>query len=206
MTLRVGLTGGIGSGKSTVAALLAERGALVVDTDAISRRLTAPGGAALPAIATVFGPEMLDDNGALDRARMRARVFSDPGARQSLERIIHPLVGAEADRQARSARPEQALVFDVPLLAESKHWRDRLDRILVVDCLNSTQLIRVRSRSGWEVGQIRSVITQQANRMHRRRIADAVLHNDGLSRQRLQEDVTKLWEAGFFTQTQAVPV
>jgi dephospho-CoA kinase len=205
VSLRVGLTGGIGSGKSTVAAWLAKQGAHLVDTDAIARQLTQAGGAALPQIAATFGADTLDAAGALDRGRMRQVVFADPLARQTLERIIHPLVSQEAETQASLATAEQPVVFDIPLLAESTHWRERLDKILVVDCLCSTQVQRVQARSGWELTQIRQVIAQQANRPHRRSIADAIVYNEGGSIDSILKAINKLWIAGFFTRLGSDP-
>lgn len=192
--LRVGLTGGIGSGKSTVAAALARRGACVVDTDAIARELTAPGGAALPAIAAEFGPQMLDAAGALDRARMRAEVFGQPEARRRLEAILHPLIGQQAQARAAMAGAGQPVVFDVPLLAESKHWRERIDRVLVVDCDESLQVRRVMQRSGWAEPEVRRVIAQQAPRSARRAIADAVISNgEGVDLGALDAMAGALW-------------
>ncbi|MBZ8141326.1 dephospho-CoA kinase [Rubrivivax gelatinosus] len=189
---RFGLTGGIGSGKSTVAAMLAALGAAVVDTDAIARELTAPGGAALPALAAAFGPDIVGADGALDRDRMRALAFADPGAKRRLEAVLHPMIGAEALRRAEAAgaRP---VVFDVPLLAESAHWRARCDRILVVDCPEQTQVERVTRRSGWSEEAVRRVIAQQAPRAQRRRIADAVVFNDGKPLGDLEHEVRALW-------------
>ena len=192
--LRVGLTGGIGSGKSTVAAALARRGALVVDTDAISRQLTAPGGAALPAIAEAFGAAMIDSTtGALDRVRMRAEVFASPVAKQRLEAILHPLIGTQALAFAAGARAGQPVVFDVPLLAESSHWRQRVDRVLLIDCDESVQVERVMQRSGWAEAEVRRVLAQQASRRARRAIADAVLVNQGLDLTALDVAVGRLW-------------
>jgi len=176
--VRIGLTGGIGSGKSTVASWLAAFGACVVDSDAISRSLTAAGGAALPALAAVFGEDIVGVDGALDRARMRELIFADPAARRRLESVLHPMIGAETERQAAAAA-KHPVVFDVPLLAESSHWRARVDRILVVDCSESTQVERVARRPGWTEAMARSVIGQQATRTFRRSIADAVIFNDG---------------------------
>ena len=190
--LRIGLTGGIGSGKSTVAALLAGCGALVVDTDAISRALTAPGGAALPALARAFGPDIVAADGALDRARMRELAFGDPAARLRLEKILHPMIALESARQA-AAGGALPLVFDVPLLTESKHWRARVDRVLVVDCPEATQVERVRRRSGWSEEAVRSVIALQASRAARRAIADAVIFNDKLTPDALAAEVQALW-------------
>jgi len=136
--LRIGLTGGIGSGKSTVGQMLQARGAALIDADAIARSVTAAHGSAIPAIAQTFGPEFITAEGAMDRDRMRAHVFRHPPAKQALEAIIHPLVMQEAQRQAQEAiaKGHQTLVFDVPLLVESgARWRTQVDRILVVDCL-----------------------------------------------------------------------
>jgi len=193
--LHIGLTGGIGSGKSTVAQTLVELGAALVDTDAISRRLTAPHGAALPAIAQAFGSEMVSDQGGLDRDRMRALAFSDPSARRRLEAILHPLIGDTARTEATGATQAgaAAVVFDVPLLAESAHWRGRVDRVLVVDCKETTQISRVMARNGWAEETVLRVIAQQASRPLRRSIADAVIFNDSLSRQALQDEILSVW-------------
>ena len=191
MHLRIGLTGGIGSGKSTVAALLAEQGASVIDTDAIARELTLPGGAAMAPIQQAFGSDFVDAAGALDRTRMRALAFSDPQARQRLEAILHPLIGAETEARAAAA-PAAVLVFDVPLLAESRHWRSKVDKVLVVDCREQTQIDRVMARSGWAAEAVRSVIAQQASRPLRRACGDALIFNDGLALDALGEQVTAL--------------
>jgi dephospho-CoA kinase len=193
--MRIGLTGGIGSGKSTVARMLVELGALLVDTDAIARSLTAPGGAALPALAEAFGPQVVGADGAMDRDRMRAIVFADPEAKQRLEAIIHPLIGREAERQAAAVRPGQPIVFDVPLLAESGRWRDRVDRVLVVDCDESTQVERVMARNGWPAETVQRVIAQQATRAQRRAVADAVIVNDGVSLAALRDRIREVWRA-----------
>jgi dephospho-CoA kinase len=186
------LTGGIGSGKSTVAALLVARGATLVDTDAIAHALTVPGGAAMPALRQRFGEAVAGPDGALDRAQMRSLVFSDPQAKQALEAILHPMIGAEALRQAGMAG-DGLVVFDVPLLTESSHWRARCQRILVVDCSAETQIARVMARSGWTAAQVERVIAQQATREARRAIADAVIFNDGLSPEALAAEVAALW-------------
>ena len=190
--LRIGLTGGIGSGKSTVAALLAQHGAAVVDTDLIARQLTLSGGAAIGAIAAAFGAEFIDAGGALDRERMRNHVFSEPAARQRLETILHPLIGTETERQARAA-VAPVVVFDVPLLIESGRWRARVDKVLVVDCREATQIERVVARSGWTPQAVRAVIDQQASRDRRRACADAVIYNDGVTAQALADAVASLW-------------
>jgi dephospho-CoA kinase len=189
--LRIGLTGGIGSGKSTVATILVDLGCVLIDTDAIARRLTTAGGAALPAIAQAFGPDMLDGSGALDRERMRSRVFADPAERKRLEAILHPMIGAESDTQAQVAG-QRPLVFDVPLLTESAHWRQRVDRILVVDCSEAIQAERVMQRSGWSREVVERVIAQQAPRAARRAIADAVVHNEGMDLSQLRSEVSAL--------------
>ena len=194
MTLAIGLTGGIGSGKSTVAAALVAHGAALVDTDAIAHALTAPGGAALPALRAAFGDDVAGADGALDRARMRTLVFADATAKRRLEAILHPLIGDEARRQAQAAQASgRTVLFDVPLLTESSHWRARCQRILVVDCSADTQVQRVMARSGWSAEQVQRVIDQQAPRAARRAIADAVIVNDGLSLAALQAEVAALW-------------
>ena len=187
----IGLTGGIGSGKSTVSALLVGHGATLVDTDAIAHGLTTPGGAAMPALRQRFGDDVADASGALDRARMRSLVFADPDAKRALEAILHPMIGAEAQRQAAAA--QGVVVFDVPLLSAASHWRAACQRILVVDCSTETQVQRVMARSGWPDEQVRRVIAQQATRAQRRALADAVIFNDGLSREALAAEVAQLW-------------
>lgn len=192
--LQAGLTGGIGSGKSTVAAALARRGALVVDTDAIARMLTGPQGAALPAIAQAFGTHMIDAAGALDRARMRQEVFARPAARRQLEAILHPMIGEVTRQQAATASPGQPVVFDVPLLVESAQWRQRVDRVLVVDCEEDEQVVRVMRRSGWTEAEVRRVLAQQATRAQRRQAADAVIVNGaGTALDALDAAVGRLW-------------
>ncbi len=188
----IGLTGGIGSGKSTVAALLVAHGATLVDTDAIAHALTTPGGAAMPALRQRFGEDVADASGALDRARMRSLVFSDPDAKRALEAILHPMIGAEAQRQATAAAGG-VVVFDVPLLNAASHWRASCQRILVVDCSTETQVQRVMARSGWADEQVRRVIALQASREQRRALADAVVFNDGLTPAALADDVARLW-------------
>ena len=191
--MRIGLTGGIGSGKSTVAAALVELGgALLVDTDAISRALTLPGGAAMPTIETRFGPAFVTPEGALDRAAMRQLAFRDPQAKRALEAILHPMIGAETTRRAGLAAPGQRIVFDVPLLVESGRWRQQVDRVLVVDCLEDTQVARVMARSGLDEAAVRAIVAQQARRTERRAAADAVIYNEGLSLAQLREEVRQL--------------
>jgi dephospho-CoA kinase len=195
MGLRIGLTGGIGSGKSSVAQALVQAGAWLVDTDAISRSLTAPGGAALPALRQEFTTTLFNADGTLNRDRLRALVFADPSAKHRLEAVLHPMIGDQARREARSAG-ERSVVFDVPLLAETGVWRTRCDRILVVDCSEAAQIDRVMRRSGWSADQVRRVIAQQASRSARRAIADAVIHNEDLELSTLGEHaraVLKFW-------------
>lgn len=189
--MRVGLTGGIGSGKSTVAGFLREAGAAIVDTDAISRALTLPGGAAMPAIAQQFGAEFVTADGALDRDRMRALAFSDAAAKRRLEAILHPLITAEALAQAESARAP-LVVFDVPLLVESGRWRPRVARVLVVDCTVDTQRARVLQRPGWTHERVEGALAAQTTREARRAAADAVILNDGLPLAALRSEVVSL--------------
>ncbi len=190
--LKIGLTGGIGSGKSTVAATLVRLGASLIDTDAIARALTTAGGAAIPALTREFGDAAIGPDGSLDRAVMRSRAFADTAVRQRLEAVLHPMIGAEAQRQADAAS-SAVLVFDVPLLAESKHWRARVHRVLVVDCSTDTQLQRVAARHGWTREAAANAIAAQASREARRTIADAVFFNDGITLKELQAHTEALW-------------
>jgi dephospho-CoA kinase len=189
----IGLTGGIGSGKSTVAQAFVALGATLVDTDAIARALTAPAGRALPALMAEFGDDIVGADGALDRERMRALAFGDAATKRRLESVLHPLIGDQARAQAAAAGPRAVIVYDVPLLAESSHWRARCQRIVVVDCSEAAQVERVMRRSGWPEAQVRAVIAQQATRERRRAIADAVIHNDGITPQQLHDEVRALW-------------
>jgi dephospho-CoA kinase len=188
---RLGLTGGIGSGKSTVAQVLVHQGATVLDADGIARSCTLPGGAAMPAIAEVFGAAFVQADGAMDRPKMREHVFAHPPAKQILEQIIHPLVQQEIRRQA-AASATALTVFDIPLLVESAHWRHMLDHILVVDCRVQTQVSRVMSRSGWSREQVEAVIAQQSAREQRLASADSVLCNDGIDLETLRNLVLGL--------------
>jgi dephospho-CoA kinase len=193
--LRIGLTGGIGSGKSTVSQMLQARGAALIDADAIARSVTAAHGSAIPAIAQTFGPEFIIAEGAMDRDRMRAHVFRHPPAKQALEAIIHPLVMQEAQRQAQEAiaKGHQTLVFDVPLLVESgARWRTQVDRVLVVDCLEETQIQRVMARNGLSREVIQSIISTQATRAQKLAAADWVIHNEGLDLEALDAYVKSL--------------
>ena len=186
--LRLGLTGGIGSGKSTVAQMLAARGGAVIDSDAIARSVTSANGSAMPAIAEAFGKEFVTPEGALDRERMRALVFSDPSAKLRLEAIVHPLVGMATQAQAQTAihAGHTLLVFDVPLLVESPRWRKLVDRVMVVDCLESTQVARVMARSGLTSDAVQNIIRAQTTRAQRLAAADITVFNEGLDLEQLR--------------------
>ncbi|MBV8504100.1 MAG: dephospho-CoA kinase [Paucibacter sp.] len=192
--MRIGLTGGIGSGKSLVAQCWVRLGAALIDTDAIARALTAPGGAAIPAIAAEFGKALIGTDGALDRPAMRELAFRDPTARKRLEAILHPRIRDACDREAVASAAAPFVVFDVPLLVESQgDWRERVDRVLVVDCEEETQVLRVMQRSGWTRETVLAVMAQQAKREQRRAVADAVIYNDGgLTPDQLCEQVRSL--------------
>lgn len=191
--VRLGLTGGIGSGKSTVLRMLADLGASVIDADALSRSVTAPGGAAIPAIVAQFGPDFIAGDGSLDRARMREHAYADPAARQQLEEIIHPLVALESARlsQAATLAGSRCLVFDIPLLVESGRWRARVDRVLVLDCSPETQVARVVARSALTPQEIQAIIAAQASRGRRLAAADAVICNEGLLLEELSAVVAR---------------
>ena len=196
--LRLGLTGGIGSGKSTVAQMLAGHGAALIDADAISRATTAAGGAAIAAIAAQFGAQAINADGAMNRDVIRQRVFADPAAKRQLEAIIHPLVSQESARQAESARHAGSawVVFDIPLLVESTRWRQQLDKVLVVDCEEATQISRVMARQGdahsWTRDAVEKIIASQASRSQRRAAADWVIYNDGINLEALAVQVLKI--------------
>ena len=179
---RIGLTGGIGSGKSTAAQVLAQLGAAVIDADALARSVTAPGGPAIAPLRAAFGDAVIDAQGGLDRQHMRELAFSDAKAKAQLEAIVHPLVKAAIDRQAQSALDDGArvLVFDIPLLVESGRWRERVDGVLVIDCSEDTQIARVQARNGWPRAQILAVIQAQATRAQRQAAADWLILNEGL--------------------------
>jgi dephospho-CoA kinase len=174
----IGLTGGIGSGKTTVADMFAARGAALVDTDQIAHQLTMPGGSAIPEIHAQFGEAFLTADGAMDRARMREYVFAEPAAKTRLESILHPLIRIETERAAQQAQGLY-LIFVVPLLVESGSWKDRVSRVLVVDCAEETQVRRVVSRSSLPEAQVRAIMATQASRAARLAAADDVISNDG---------------------------
>ena len=191
---RLGLTGGIGSGKSTVASMLRAFGAAVVDADAISRAVTQVGGAAIPAIRAQFGDAFVTADGALDRDRMRAASFSDPAARRRLESIVHPLVGEETARQEAVAvhAGVGCVVFDIPLLVESRRWRQRVDHVVVVDCPPEVQIRRVVARNGLEPLAVQRIIDAQAPRTLRLAAADTVLFNGGDTLEALERHVGRV--------------
>lgn len=173
----VGLTGGIGCGKTTVADLFAARGAAVIDTDQIAHALTAPGGAAMPALVEAFGPGYATPEGALDRTRMRTLVFTDPDARARLEAILHPRI-REATASAALLATGAYVIFVVPLLIESGSWRERVARVLAIDCPEEMQVARVMARSNLSEAQVRAIMAAQVTRARRLEAADDVIRND----------------------------
>jgi len=178
VTWVVGLTGGIGSGKSAAADLFAAHGVAVIDTDAIAHELTAPGGAAMPAIRAGFGDAVVAADGALDRAAMRAIVFTDPAAKKRLEAILHPLIRSESERCITAAAAPYVILM-VPLLVESGSYRERVNRVAVVDCREETQIARVMSRNGLARAEIERILAAQATRAERLAVADDIIDNDG---------------------------
>ena len=174
----VGLTGGIGSGKTTVADRLAHLGAAVVDTDEISRNLTGPAGAAMEAVRDAFGARFVTADGALDRAAMRALAFEDPAARARLEAILHPAIRARADAMLAETHAPYALVV-VPLLFETRGYIDRVERVLVVDCPEALQVRRVAARSSLAPDEVRRIMAAQWPRWRRLQLADDVVWNGG---------------------------
>ena len=192
MPLVVGLTGGIGSGKSAAADAFGKLGATVVDTDAIAHELTGAGGAAIPEIRRLFGKAFIDTSGAMDRQRMRDLVFSDTEEKQRLEGLLHPMIRAESERRISQATGPYA-VHVVPLLVESPSHRKRVGRVLVVDCPEALQISRVRQRSGLPEAQVRRIIASQIQREKRLAAADDVIDNSG-SIAALQQRVRELHE------------
>ncbi|MDP2694080.1 MAG: dephospho-CoA kinase [Gallionella sp.] len=178
MSTCIGLTGGIGSGKSTVATLFAEHGAGIIDTDAIAHQLTQAGGEAIAAIRAAFGDESLTDDGALNRARMRALIFSDAAAKQRLEHILHPLIFEQAKAQLPQLQAKPYILVIVPLLPESRTFRQMVQRVLVVDCDENTQIARVIGRSRMSEAEVRAIIARQTPRAERLQLADDVIRND----------------------------
>ena len=192
--VRLGLTGGIGSGKSTVASLFVQHGAVLIDADAISRQVTSAGGKAIKSIAGILGAQYITSDGALDRAMMRQASFSDKAIRTKLEAIVHPLVGEESARLASDAvrTNAQCIVFDIPLLVESRSWRQRVDQVLVVDCLAETQIQRVMARNAITREDVMKIIESQANRVTRLRAADLVIFNAGPTLQQIALEVQQI--------------
>jgi dephospho-CoA kinase len=196
MRLVVGLTGGIGSGKSAAADEFARLGATVVDTDAIAHELTGPGGAAVAGVRRLFGDALVDAEGAMDRKRMRELVFADAEKKRRLEALLHPMIRAESERRIAAAFQENAgpyVVHVVPLLVESSDFRERYRRVLVVDCPEAVQVARVRQRSGLAEADIRRIIASQIQRETRLAAADDVIDNSG-SIAALQQQVRRLHE------------
>ena len=191
---RIGLTGGIGSGKSTAARVLSAMGAAVLDADAIARSVTATGGLAIAPLRAHFGDAVIDAQGALDRPKMRALAFADPSAKQHLEAIVHPLVQQAMDQQAQAALDAGAhvLVFDIPLLVESGRWRSQVDGVLVIDCSMDTQISRVQARNAWPREQIMAIIQSQASRAQRQAVADWIILNEGIDISTFEDKVKQL--------------
>ena len=178
--LVIGLTGGIGSGKSAVADQFALLGAAIVDTDAIAHELTRPGGAAIPEVRKLFGDDAIAPDGAMDRKKVRGIVFADPAARKRLESVLHPMIRAESERRiAAAADVAPYAVHVVPLLVESPDHRTRVSRVLVVDCDEGVQVERVKQRSGLAEAEVRRIIAAQASRAERLAAADDVIDNSG---------------------------
>ena len=190
MSFVVGLTGGIGSGKSAAEQEFAALGATVVDTDAIARELTDKGGAAIAEIEQRFGRSFLDAAGAMDRKKMRDRVFADPAAKRTLEAVLHPMIREESARRIAAAAGPY-VVHVVPLLVESGDYRRRVNRVLVVDCPEEMQVERVRARSGLSADEVRAIMRGQASRAERLAAADDVIDNSG-SREALRKQVSAL--------------
>jgi dephospho-CoA kinase len=193
MTLCIGLTGGIGCGKSTVAGLFAEHGAGIIDTDAISHYLTQSRGDAIAAIGAAFGREYIMDDGALDREKMRSLIFSNTEAKQRLEKILHPLIFEQAKAQMQQLQNKPYIIVVVPLLPESPAFRKLVQRVLVVDCEESSQVARVIGRSQMDEAEVRDIIAQQTPLAERLQLADDVIHNDA-GMDSLAEQVSALHE------------
>src|ERR1700682_1319518 len=187
----VGLTGGIGSGKTTVADLFAAHGVPIVDTDLIAHRITAPHGVAMPSIAQEFGRDFIAADGSLDRAKMRALVFSDNTAKSRLEAITHPLIRAETERERNGAKGPYLIVV-VPLLVESGNWKTRVDRVLVVDCSVDMQLARVMRRNAFTREEVLAIVGRQATREARLAAADDVIVNEDAPLEHLAAQVDRL--------------
>jgi dephospho-CoA kinase len=179
MNYLVGLTGGIGSGKTTVANLLAERGARLIDTDIISRELTQPNGAAIAEIRAAFGSDFISENGALDRNAMRTLVFTDTAAKAKLEAILHPLIQAETIRLASSPTNAPYTLVVIPLLFESGCYADWMDHTITVDCSSARQIARTSARSALDAATIHAIMSQQYDSTRRNALADTIIDNEG---------------------------
>ena len=191
LTTRLGLTGGIGSGKSTAADMFAALGATIIDADGISRSLTTPHGAAIETIKQQFGEVMIGIDGSLNRDRMRDLIFTDIGAKKRLEAIIHPLVKFEMQQQDQVAVTSgiKLIVYDIPLLVESPNWRPILDKVLVIDCSEQTQISRVMRRNTLRTADVKKIIAVQASRKLRNSAADIIIFNDSITIEQLREQV-----------------
>ena len=196
MIPRIGLTGGIGSGKSTAATLFADLGACVIDADKISRSVTAIDGPAIEPIKNHFGAVFIQADGSLNRNHMRQLVFNDAVARDALEGIIHPLIQQEMQHQLQNAAltNTRLVVYDIPLLAESSHWRQELDGILVVDCSHETQIDRVMTRNAFTRETIEKIIASQASRTVRLKVADLIIFNENITLVQLRSEVRQVAE------------
>ncbi len=177
MTLHIGLTGGIGSGKSTVAKLFSEEGISVIDTDTIAHKLCAPNGIAIPFIIKEFGPSFITPEGSMDRNNMRQLIFSDPLEKIKLEKILHPLIFEAAQIEAQNAQGKY-LIFAVPLLLESAQWKNYIHRILLVDCALETQIQRTMERSQLSEEEVLAIIHTQSSRQARLESAHDIINND----------------------------
>lgn len=175
--LVVGLTGGIGSGKSTAADAFAALGVPVIDTDVIARELTAPGAPALAAIRAAFGDAVIAADGQLDRAALRRRVFADADARRRLEALLHPRIRTRVEQALAAVGPTPYVLVVIPLLVETGAWRELLDRVLVIDCPRDLQIARVQARSGLDRAEVEAILAAQASREARRAAADDLLPN-----------------------------
>ncbi len=179
MNYLVGLTGGIGSGKSTVADMFAALGARIIDTDLISRQLTQAGGEAIPAIGDAFGPQLIDREGALNRDRMRELIFNNASEKKRLEAILHPLIFAQARRESLLPTSAPYTLVVVPLLFESGRYAGWLHPVITVDCPEDVQIARTMARSNLDEAAVRAIMAQQLERSERMGLADEVIHNDG---------------------------
>jgi len=179
MNIIIGLTGGIGCGKSTVANLFAEYGASIIDTDLIAHHLTLPGGKAIAPILKAFGKKYINSDGALDRTKMRSLIFSDIAARQQLEMILHPLILKQTQAQLDRLQDSPYVIVVVPLLAKTPDFQRLLRRVLVVECTEDHQIARVIKRNNMSIEEVRAIIAQQPTREERLRLADDVINNDG---------------------------